>query len=183
MTTDIILKKDIDGLGEEGDIKKVTAGYARNYLLPFGFAVAKTKANLNKLEKEKEEIDDRKSKKIDASKSLVEQVNNLELTLKANASDTGKLFGSITQLDIYNILKNEKNYNLDKRQILLTKPIKLIGDYDIKIKFYGNLYAIIKLKVINEEKDKTEDKTKNKTEDKTKNKTEGKTEENKTETQ
>jgi large subunit ribosomal protein L9 len=157
MTSEVILKKDIDGLGDEGDIKIVAAGYARNYLLPFGFAVVKNKTNLNELEKEKEEINDRKAEKIDTSKSLVEKVDNIEVTLKANASDTGKLFGSITQLDIYNAIKDEKGYELDKKQILLPKPIKMTGDYDIKIKFYGNLYANIKLKVNNlEEESKTE---------------------------
>lgn len=150
MTTEIILKKDVVGLGEEGDIKKVAGGYARNYLLPFGYAVLKNNNNLKKLEQEREAIESRKAKKLDESKSVVEKVDNLEIELLVNASKGGKLFGSISQLDIVNAIK-EKGTEVDKKQVILTKPIKNTGTYTVNVKFYGNLNATVKVKVIDKD--------------------------------
>lgn len=151
MIEEIILKKDVEGLGGEGDIKKVAAGYARNFLLPFGHAVINNKANLKKLAAEQKAINQRKTEKLQGSKGLIEKLEGVEIDLEVNASEEGKLFGSITQLDIVNALK-EKGYEIDKKQINLPNAIKTLGKHDIDIKFYGNLFAKIKIAVNQKEK-------------------------------
>ncbi len=152
MTTEIILRKDVDGLGEEGDIKKVAGGYARNYLFPFGYAVIKTDSNIKKLENERGAIDERKAKKLNESKSLVDRINGVEIELHVNAAKSGKLFGSITALDIVKAL-DEKGHQIDKKQISLPKSIKSTGIYDIPVKFYGNISTSIKAKIVDKEQE------------------------------
>jgi len=151
MTTEIILKKDVDGLGEEGEVKKVTAGYARNYLLPFGFAVKKTPANLKKLETEREVIKQRKAQKIEVSKNIIEKIENLTLEFEENAGENEKLFGSITQSDIAQAI-NDKGFEIEKKQVILPHAIKTLGDHKVQVKFYGNLVST--LNVIVKEKEK-----------------------------
>lgn len=144
--TEIILKKDIMGLGDEGDIKKVAPGYARNFLLPFGYAVLKTKDNLEKLEAEQEAINKRKDEKLEASKSVVDKVQDIELLYEVNTSGGNKLFGSIGINELYQSIK-EKGIEVDKNQIILPKPFKLCGDYEVDLKFYGDLKAKIKVTI------------------------------------
>jgi len=146
MKTEIILKKDIVGLGEEGDIKKVAGGYARNYLLPFGHAVPMSTANMKKLEAEREAINLRKKEKLDASKSILDKLNAVELSYVENAAENGRLFGSISQNDILVQLK-ELGYDLDKKQIHLPDAIKSVGAHSIEVKLYGDLVAKIKVAV------------------------------------
>ncbi len=141
---EIILKKDVDGLGEEGDIKKVANGYARNYLIPFGYAVNASKSNIRILETQRKKIDDRKAKKREAAKSVVEKIDGLELTIISNAGENGKLFGSVTNANVADALK-EKGFDVDKKKIEMPKAIKLIGDYDVKVKFHEGITADIKV--------------------------------------
>ncbi len=157
MAIEIILKKDVDGLGDEGEIKKVANGYARNYLLPFGHAVLKTDNNLKKLESEKDAIQKRKQEKFEASKSFADKINGIELNFEENAADNGKLFGSISIVDILQKLKDQGFNNIEKKQIHLTEHIKNIGTYDIPIKVYSDLNAKIKVNVkLKEEEPKEE---------------------------
>ena len=146
MKTEVILKQDIVGLGEEGDIKKVAGGYARNYLLPFGHAVPMTQANMKKLEAEREAINVRKKEKLDASKSFLEKLNAVELSYVENAAENGRLFGSISLNDIQVQLK-EQGYDLDKKQIHLPDAIKFVGSHSVEVKLYGDLVAKIKVNV------------------------------------
>ncbi len=159
MTTEVILMKDIDGLGEEGDIRKVAPGYARNYLLPFKFAAIKNQAALKKLEANREEINQRKTKKLEASNTIHEKVNGLEISFQVNAGESGKLFGSIAQVDILNAI-TEKGFEIDKNQVLLPKPIKSIGEYDVSVRFYGGLIAKIKVKVMDQNVNESDDSNK-----------------------
>lgn len=143
-TIEIILKNDIIGLGDEGDIKKVKAGYARNFLLPKGLAVRKTKTNLFILEKERAAIEARKAEKRSASQSVVEQLKDVVLNFTATVADNDKLYGSITSAHISEKLA-EKGIEIDKRKIELEHPIKTLGEYDIKIKLYEGISATIKV--------------------------------------
>jgi len=146
MPTEVILKKDIAGLGEEGDIKKVAAGYARNYLLPFGYAVNKSMATLKRLEAEREAIRQRKIQKLNESKSFMEKLEGIEIELEANASETGKLFGSITPSDIVKALLAAGN-KIEKKHLVIAEPIKTTGIHQVGIQFYGNLKTNIKVTV------------------------------------
>ncbi len=144
---EVILKKDLINLGEEGDIKKVKNGYARNYLIPQGLAVIANSTNLRILEKHRAEIEERKAKKREESKSVVERLNGKEIEIKANAGDSGKLFGSVSSNDIA-IKLNEEGFEIDRKKIDLPHAIKMIGRYDAKVKFYEGITADISINVI-----------------------------------
>ncbi len=141
---DIILKKDINGVGEEGDIKTVKAGFARNFLFPNSFAVRKTKVNLKILEKEKEAIEQRKEEKRQESKDIVEKLNDLTITLKATAADNDKLYGSITNAQIAEHLA-EQGVEIDKRKISMENAIKTLGEHEVNINLYEGINAKIKV--------------------------------------
>ena len=152
MSLEVILKKDCEGLGEEGDIKKVANGYAKNYLLPYGIAVIKNKYNLKKLEDAKEVIQEKKRKKMELNQSLFEKLNRKEFVFKVRA-DREKLFGSITKNDILNELQKE-GYQINKNQVQLKSAIKYLGDHEVDVSLYGDQIAKLKVIVLNQEKEK-----------------------------
>lgn len=145
----IILKEDISSLGKLGDIVNVADGYARNYLLPKGFAVESTARNIKIWENEKKGIEKKMLKlKEDAAKFCAE----LEAVTCAFSRKTGeddKLFGSVTSIDIEAYLK-EKGFVIDRRKILLAEPIKIIGEHTVSVKLHKDVTANIKVVVAKE---------------------------------
>ncbi len=131
--TELILKKDIIGLGEEGDIVKVKNGYARNFLLPLKHAVKKTANNLKMLERQKETIEARKAEKKEANASLKEKVENTKINLKRRVVEGAKLYGSVSAKELVEILK-EQDIEVSKQNIEMPGPIKIIGDHIVHIK-------------------------------------------------
>ena len=144
---EIILRKDVIGLGEEGDVKKVKDGYANNYLIPQGFAALATHGNLKKLERERAVIDKRKTVKRNESKGLVDRLEGLKVNIFANASENNKLFGSITVLEISKKLA-ELGFEIDRKKIEISQAIKTLGNYSAKIKFYEGISAKILIDVL-----------------------------------
>jgi len=151
---EIILKKDIIGLGEEGDLKNVAPGYARNWLLPKGFAMLKTVGNLKWLEKHQVEIDKRKEEKSFEAKSVAEKLDGVSVTLKAKVSGANRLYGSIHAHQISLALK-EQNIEIDHRKIEITHPIKTVGEHEVLVKLYEGVQAAIKVNVQSIEEDET----------------------------
>ncbi len=141
---DVILKKDITGVGEEGDIKTVKAGYARNFLFPNSLAVRKNKVTLKILEKEREAIEKRKEEKRQQSQNVAEKLQDLTLTIKATAADNEKLYGSITTAQIAEKLA-EQDIEIDKRKIEVEGPIKTLGEHVVHIHVYEGVSATIKV--------------------------------------
>ncbi len=147
---EVILQEDIIGLGEEGDIKNVATGYARNYLIPKGFALLKNTNNLKRLERIQSVIIKRKEEKSFAAKSLADKLEGMDVTVSGKVSDGTRLYGSIHTHQIAEVLK-EKDIEIDQRRIELGHPIKMLGDYDIVVKCYEGIQAVIKLHVISNE--------------------------------
>ena len=143
---EVILKQDVIGVGEEGDIKSVKAGFARNYLLPKSLAVVKNKVNLRILEKNKTAIEERKKEKRESSKSIIERLTDVTVVIKTTAAENDKLFGSVTNSNISEALA-EMDFEIDKRKIELEHPIKVLGEYDVKVKFFEGVSTTIKVKV------------------------------------
>ncbi len=137
-TTTILLREDIDTLGGRGEIVKVKAGFARNYLLPQGLATLATKGNVRQIEKERESL----LKKASAEKATAElqadQMKDILLTFERKAGETGQLFGSVTSMDIADALK-AKGYETDRRKIVLKDPIKETGDYTVGVKLHRDV--------------------------------------------
>ncbi|MCM8764892.1 MAG: 50S ribosomal protein L9 [Candidatus Omnitrophica bacterium] len=144
----IILIKDVKNLGNEGEIVEVKNGYARNYLIPRGFAIEASKENLKKIEEIKRVAAVRKEKLLKEAESLQKHLNRISVTIEANAGEEEKLFGSITPDDIVSSLKIQHDIQIDKHQIKIEEPIKKLGIYKIPVHLFGEINAELKVWVV-----------------------------------
>ncbi len=144
---DVILLKDVEGLGLAGDIVNVKPGYARNYLAPLGLALRASKRNLAVAEEKKNVARARKERVNIANQELAESLVKIELTIEMQVGEEEKLFGSVTTQDIHKALL-EKELDIDRHMILLDEPIKALGVYNILIRVSDELQPGIKLYVI-----------------------------------
>lgn len=144
---ELILKETISTLGQEGDIVTVKAGYGRNYLLPRGKAVAATATAKAELEANLAEIQAKLEKETAAAEKVAKKIEALDITFEQLAGDDGRLFGSITNGDIANFLA-ENEVVLDKRQIVLTDPIKAVSETTVLIKVGYQVSIEVTVKVV-----------------------------------
>lgn len=143
----IILNKDVQNLGEEGDIREVARGYARNYLIPKGFGVAYTKQNLALLEGRRKAIEKRKEEKRDRAAGLRERIEALSLTIPMTVGETGRLFGSVTNAMISEELA-KLGVEVERKRIEIPEhTIKMVGNYVVKVRLYGSEVASLKVSV------------------------------------
>jgi large subunit ribosomal protein L9 len=145
----VILTKDVEGWGTIGDIIDVKRGFARNYLIPKGYALEATENNIKHIQ----EILKQKRRKLEREKAkaeeLFKQIDGLTIEIARPVGTTGKLFGSITTTDIVEALK-EKGIEIDKKKVMLRNPIKNLGGFNIKIRLHPEVTATIKLNVVPE---------------------------------
>jgi len=146
---ELILKQTIDNLGEVGDIVKVKPGYARNYLIPQGLAVAATQAALARLEQEKHVIEARKQQQREAAEALAKQLGGALVTIEKKVGDENKLYGSVTSTDIAEKLK-ELGIEVDRKKILLDEPIKTVGETMVPVKVGYQMTTEVKVEIIPE---------------------------------
>ncbi len=146
----VILREDIDKLGKIGDLVKVADGYARNYLVPNKKAIEATPKNLHAMDHAKKMVSDRLRKLKKEAAADADRIKALAITIKAKSGEEGKLFGSVTSMDIAEAMKAE-GVAIDKRKIILDEPIKRLGDYTIAVKLHADVTADFKLTVIAEE--------------------------------
>lgn len=152
----VILNTDVANLGEEGEVKEVKRGYARNYLIPKGFVLPFNKQTSAVLESRKAAIEKRKTEKKNMAKDLKEKLEAVEINLKMPAGDTGKLFGSVTNATVAEELE-KLGFTIERKKIDLPEHnLKMSGNYQVKVKLYGNETAQIKIS-INMEKKETEE--------------------------
>jgi len=145
----VILREDIKTLGKIGQIVDVADGYARNYLVPRGLAVEANTKNIRSLEHEKKIIQGKAKKLKDSAQDFASKISSMALTIKAKAGEEGKLFGSVTTMDIAEALKNE-GLDVDKKKILLEEPIRRLGSYSVNIKIHHEISAQLNVQVIEE---------------------------------
>jgi len=145
----VILRKDVPKLGKAGDVVKVRDGFARNYLLPKGLAILANQKNLQALEKERKIILAKAERERKKAQSLAEKLQGLTLTLYRRAVEEGRLYGSVSAVDIAKAL-NEKGFEIEKSQVLLEEPIKTVGTYEVNLRLSGDLVLPIKVEVIEE---------------------------------
>lgn len=145
----IILKQDVETLGNVGEIVEVAKGYARNFLIPKKMAVIATASNLKQYEEERrlEKLQSEKEKRL--AENIAKQLEKISITATVPVGEEDKVFGAVTSQDISNLLK-EKDYDIDKRKILLEEPIKALGVYDVGIKLTSDVEAKIKVWVVKE---------------------------------
>ncbi len=145
-TTKILLREDIENLGGRGEIVKVKAGYARNYLLPQRLATMATKGNINQIAKERESLLKKAASEKSTADAQAGQMSGISLAFERRAGEGGQLFGSVTSMDIAEALKAQ-GYEIDRRKIVLKDAIKEIGDYTINVKLHREVAIQIPVSV------------------------------------
>lgn len=144
---EIILLKDVKGTGKEGDVVKVNDGFARNRLIPGGLAVEATKANKVKIERDKANKAARIAEEKSNAAELGKKISSKPIILTTKVGDGGKLFGSITSMDISEAIKEQTGEIIDKKKIVLDKPIKETGDHTVKVKLYTEVSADVVVRI------------------------------------
>jgi len=146
----VILTENIKGLGNMGEVVKVKPGYARNFLLPKKLAVEASNRNLNELEHHRRQLT-RKAEKLSQEAAAVKgRIEALECVIAHRAGEEGKLFGSVTSMEIEAELA-AKGIAIDRRKIQLEQPIKTLGEHDVEIKLNAGVTATLKVKVVSAE--------------------------------
>ncbi|EHL13704.1 MAG: 50S ribosomal protein L9 [Peptoanaerobacter stomatis] len=143
----VILLKDLKGTGKKGEIKEVSDGYARNYMIPKGFAQEATTQNLNLLNQQNSAKEHKMEIDRQAALDIKLKLDNDKLIIKAKAGEGQKLFGSITSKDIEDELKKQKNISVDKKKIDLKEPIKMVGSFTVKLKLFTNVVCDLKVEI------------------------------------
>lgn len=133
--TTVLLREDIDTVGGRGEIVRVRAGYARNFLLPQGIATLATKGNVKQIEQERAALLKKAAIEKATAEAQREQMENISLEFERKAGEQGTLFGSITSMDIAEALQ-AKGYEIDRRKIALRQPIKETGEYTVSVKLH-----------------------------------------------
>ncbi|HEY6010245.1 MAG TPA: 50S ribosomal protein L9 [Nitrospirota bacterium] len=146
----VILREDIDKLGKIGDLVKVADGYARNFLVPRKKAIEATSKNVNAMNHAKKMVSDRLRKLKKEAAADADRIKALAVTIKAKVGEEGKLFGSVTTMDIAEAVKAQ-GVTIDKRKIVLDEPIKRTGDFTITVKLHADVTADFKVSVVAEE--------------------------------
>ncbi len=136
--TTILLREEIDNLGGRGDIVKVKAGYARNYLLPHGLASLATKGNVKQIEQERAALLKRAAVDRESAEAQRDQMASITLNFERKSGEHGTLFGSVTSMDIAEALQ-AKGYEIDRRKIVLRDAIKETGEYTVNVKLYRDV--------------------------------------------
>ncbi|MGI9035619.1 MAG: 50S ribosomal protein L9 [Pyrinomonadaceae bacterium] len=158
-TTKVLLRDDIDTLGGRGEIVKVRAGYARNYLLPQGLATLATKGNIKQVENERGALLKKAATEKSTADAQAEQMKDIALHFERRAGEHGALFGSVTSMDIAEALKAQ-GYEIDRRKIALKDAIKETGDYTVNVKLHREVVLKIPVSVTAEGAAETKEETK-----------------------
>jgi large subunit ribosomal protein L9 len=147
---EVILREDVPDLGTVGDVVKVKPGYARNYLLPRGLAVVADRRNIGVLEHQKRLVADKRERDRRHAETVAQTVSGIRLTIKARAGEEGKLFGSVTNIDIEKAL-TDRGVAIERRRIRLEDPIKSIGEHVVPVHLAGGVTAQVTVVVEPEE--------------------------------
>jgi large subunit ribosomal protein L9 len=147
---EVILREDIERLGNRGQVVKVADGYARNFLLPKRLAVAATDANRKIVEQERQAHLRREAKQKSEAEDLAKLVNGVTLTIAQKAGENDQLFGSVTAKDVADALA-QKNYTIDRRKVLLEEPIKQLGEFKVPVRLHKDVTAEVTVQVVKEE--------------------------------
>lgn len=146
---EVILKEDVANVGKIGEVVRVRDGYARNYLLPRGLVLLANKKNLKTFEHHKKVVADQKQKITREAESVGQSISAVSLTIRMRAGEEGKLFGSVTNIQIEKALKAQ-GLIVDRRKIQLEAPIKVAGDYEVPIRMTADLTVPLKVSVVPE---------------------------------
>jgi large subunit ribosomal protein L9 len=143
---DVLLKEDVDNLGQRGQVVRVRAGYGRNYLLPHGLAIEATAGNKRMIDEQRRVLAKREDRERASAQGEAQKLDGVEIRFDRRVGEHGILYGSVTALDIAEALK-QRGYTVDRRRIGLRDHIKEVGDYDVTVKLHREINPTIKVKV------------------------------------
>lgn len=143
----VILLQDAKSLGKKDDLIEVNDGYARNYLFPRKIAVEANSQNISTINQRKESEKNKKAKEHQEAKKMAEKLSKAVVVIKTKAGESGKLFGAITGKEISEKLIKDFNVQIDKKKILLSEPIKMMGSFEVEAKIYIDITAKFVVKV------------------------------------
>ena len=146
---EIILREDVDKLGARGQVVRVAAGYARNFLLPKRMAVAATEANKKIVEQERQAHLRREAKEVGEAQDLAKLLGGATVTIAQKAGENDQLFGSVTSKDIADLLEKQ-GYTIERRKIILTEPIKTLGEFKVPLRLHRDVTTEITVHVTKE---------------------------------
>lgn len=144
--TKVLLREDVDDLGARGEIVRVRAGYARNYLLPRNLAVEATTGNVKGIEQERAALLKKEAKERATAEAQSQQMGSLVLEFKRKAGEQGALYGSVTSMDVAEALK-ERGYEIDRHRIHLREPLKRLGDYTVPVRLHREVTMDLQVRV------------------------------------
>ena len=147
---EVILREDIERLGNRGQVVKVADGYARNFLLPKRLAVAATESNRKIVEQERQAHLRREAKQKSEAEDLGKLLTGVTLTIAQKAGENDQLFGSVTAKDVADALALQ-NYNVDRRKVMLEEPIKQLGEFRVPVRLHRDVTAEVTVQVVKEE--------------------------------
>ena len=146
MALEVILREDVPNLGSIGEVVRVRPGYARNYLYPRGLAVEASRKNVHELDHHKRIIAVKAERELSAAQGVASKLDGVSVTVRARAGDDGRLFGSVTNLDLERLL-GAKGLQVERRRILLEEPIKQLGTFPVAIQVGRGIRATIQVVV------------------------------------
>jgi large subunit ribosomal protein L9 len=149
---EVILKEDIANVGKIGEVVRVRDGYARNFLLPRGLVLEANKKNLKTFEHAKKIIADQKTKVLRQAQAVGDELAEVSLVIPMKVGEEGRLFGSVTNMQIEKALKSNRLV-VDRRKIHLRETIKVAGDYDVPVRLSADLTVNLKVSVVSDSKD------------------------------
>jgi large subunit ribosomal protein L9 len=142
----VVLRQDVENLGDRGDVVTVAPGYARNYLLPKGIALEATPGNLKSIEMRRKVWAAREAKEVEDAKAFAARLAEVELTIAKKAGERGTLYGSVTNTEIADLLV-AKGLEVDRRKIVIDDPIKTLGTATVNVKLHKQVTGTVKLVV------------------------------------
>jgi large subunit ribosomal protein L9 len=146
MAVEVILRDDVPHLGKIGEVVRVKPGYARNYLYPRGLAIEANRKNLAVLEHQRRIIGAKADREKKTAEGAAKKLEGLQLKVKARAGDEGRLFGSVTNIDVERLLA-EKGFTIDRRRIALDEPLKQLGTFPIVVQVGRDVRATVQLTI------------------------------------
>ena len=147
---EVILREHVENLGRRGDVVKVADGYARNYLLPRKLALLVNAGNRRQIEKERKVAEQRELEEKRSAEATAARITSEEFVIARRVGETQTLYGSVTAADIAEALAT-KGFDIDRRKIQLTEPIKQLGDFSVPLKLHREVTAQIRVKVVKED--------------------------------
>ncbi|MGH9015700.1 MAG: 50S ribosomal protein L9 [Acidimicrobiia bacterium] len=146
----VVLRADVDALGQKGDLLDVSDGYARNYLVPRGLAIRATKGVVKQAEAMRRNRDARDRREREAAQALADQLAGRRIEVRVRAGEGGRLFGSVTAADVAGAVQAQAGVELDRRHLAMPEPLKALGPAEVPVRLHSDVEVVLAVEVVAE---------------------------------